>query len=324
MAATATVEVRVPGVENVHALTRRTFLLGLGAAAVATACGGDGNSSGNGGSGNGGSGNGATTATDKGAPSGPVLGAGFANGYSADPAYVAGVPQRLPFVLFEGPGKPQRNGLPDSIEINVRNVATKQTVLTQKVARHGDGIPTPYFPLVFTADAPGDFEATLTGSSVPAPFRIVDRAAVKLVQAGDPLRPVDTPTTASAKGVTPICTRSPQCPLHAVSLKDALATPGPLAFLVSTPGFCQTAICGPVLDLLLDARAAYPSMRMIHAEVYVDPVNDKNRKTTPAVETYGLTFEPSLVVANAAGKVTARLDFTWDRADLKAALDTAV
>jgi hypothetical protein len=41
------------------------------------------------------------------------------------------------------------------------------------------------------------------------------------------------------------------------------------------------------------------------------------------VNTYGLSFEPSLVVANADGIVTGRLDFTWDRAELRAALQRA-
>jgi hypothetical protein len=37
-----------------------------------------------------------------------------------------------------------------------------------------------------------------------------------------------------------------------------------------------------------------------------------------------MTFEPSLVVANADGIVMSRLDFTWDRAELRAALQRGV
>ena len=36
-----------------------------------------------------------------------------------------------------------------------------------------------------------------------------------------------------------------------------------------------------------------------------------------------MAFEPSLIVGNAAGDVTARLDFTFDAVDLDAALATA-
>ena len=66
---------------------------------------------------------------------------------------------------------------------------------------------------------------------------------------------------------------------------------------------------------------------MVHAEVYVDPqqfaTGKPNPRTTDAVNTYGLSFEPSLVVANADGIVVSRLDFTWDRAELRTALQRA-
>jgi len=86
-------------------------------------------------------------------------------------------------------------------------------------------------------------------------------------------------------------------------------------------------VCGPVLELLLSEQANFPAIRMVHAEVYNDPQQlasgKANPDTTPAVHTYGLSFEPSLVVANADGIVTSRLDFTWDRAELRAALQRA-
>ena len=39
------------------------------------------------------------------------------------------------------------------------------------------------------------------------------------------------------------------------------------------------------------------------------------------VETYGLSYEPALIVADADHKVAGRLDFTWDRADLRSMLE---
>ena len=149
------------------------------------------------------------------------------------------------------------------------------------------------------------------------------------MQVGDPMRSVDTPTTAIPLGVSPICTRVPsQCPLHETSFAKVLETKGPTALLISTPGFCQTAVCGPVLELLMSERANFPNMRMVHAEVYIDPQEfasgKPNPRTTPAVNTYGMKFEPSLIVANGDGIVTSRLDFTWDRAELRAALQRGV
>jgi hypothetical protein len=299
-------------------LDRRTFLVGLGAATLITACGGgddtvhlrQGDQD-------------TTTAKD----SAPVLGTGFANGYSANSIYVAGSPQRLPFVLFAGPGKVLRDKAPATVDISVTDVATKTVVFTETLRQHSDGIPTPYYPLTHTFATPGDFEASITGSSVPAPFKIVEPSKTNIIQLGAAMRSVDTPTVSDPKGVKPICTRGEQCPLHTVSFKDVLANPtGPMVLMISTPGFCQTAICGPVLELLLAEHSARPQFTMVHAEVYIDPLNDtsKERKTTPAVQTYALEYEPSLIVANAKGIVTARLDYTWDAPELKAALDSAV
>ena len=33
---------------------------------------------------------------------------------------------------------------------------------------------------------------------------------------------------------------------------------------------CQTGICGPVLDVMIDVAADYPDLQFIHAEVYTD------------------------------------------------------
>jgi hypothetical protein len=98
--------------------------------------------------------------------------------------------------------------------------------------------------------------------------------------------------------------------------------------LISTPGFCQTSICGPSLEILIDLlEDNSESLNVIHAEVYVNP--DEIAKTSnitellsPAVKDYGMTFEPSLITANSENIVTARLDYTFDKSEMKTALST--
>jgi hypothetical protein len=123
--------------------------------------------------------------------------------------------------------------------------------------------------------------------------------------------------------VNPVCTRTPKpCPFHAITLTDAIAAKRPVVFVISTPGFCQTAICGPVLELLVDLAPTLGRFQIVHAEVYVDPNKQTSGapKTTEAIATYGLEYEPSLYVADAGGIVRARLDFSWDKAELETAL----
>lgn len=297
-------------------VSRRTFLVGGASTLALAACGG-GTSEPSGGS------------NPTAAPGGGkeyALGAGFANGRTTPSVLVPGIPQRLPLVLFDvDAGAPLREGGPQSFEVSV--VRGTEIVATSSVSRHADAIPTPYFPLVFTPPDAGDYEVRAAFSKAPVPFRVGTRDTVKLVQVGDPLRPVVTPTTDNARGVTPICTRSPKpCPFHTVTLTDALAAKRPTLLAVTTPGFCQTAICGPVLELLIEIAPKYPNVQIVHAEVYVDP-NTKTGgapKTTDTIATYGLAYEPSFFAAGADGAVKARLDFTWDRAELETAITSAL
>ena len=85
----------------------------------------------------------------------------------------------------------------------------------------------------------------------------------------------------------------------------------PIAFLIATPAFCQTAACGPVLDVLLTLQPEFSDVRMVHAEVYTDTSLES---TTTAVKDYQLAFEPVLYLADADGADHVRAStasMTW-------------
>ena len=93
--------------------------------------------------------------------------------------------------------------------------------------------------------------------------------------------------------------------------------------LIATPGYCQTDICGPVVDLLIDAAGDRDDLNVIHAEVYVDPTDFETGgfpDLTDVVNATSLPFEPVLFVADAANTIVARLDTTFDRTELAEAL----
>jgi hypothetical protein len=142
-------------------------------------------------------------------------------------------------------------------------------------------------------------------------------------QPGQPLVPVETPTTADARGVDPICTRDPECDLHDATLTDVLAEGKPVALIIATPAFCQTAICGPVLDVLLSQEDAFPDVRMVHAEVYKNPEavdNIAEADLAPVINAYHLGYEPVLFLANSDGTIARRLDTIFDEAEVAAGL----
>ena len=286
------------------------MLLGGVGLAVAAACGSSGGSDDSGAAaGAGGNDGGATTDS--------VLIAFF---NISGGAVASGIDQRITFGLGDSDGVVS-DEVPPSLDFVIVSEAQNGEVATVTTAARGEGIPRPYYPVRFTVPAPGNYAAvtTVDGEQVSAAFAVSDPAQVPLVQPGEPLIPVDTPTVADARGVDPICTRDPQCPFHEVTLTEAIAEGRPIAFLLSTPEYCSTGICGPTLDVLIDQQAAYPDVRVVHAEIYADAgavANLSEAQLAPAVDIYGLSFEPSLVLARADGTVSDRLDNIYDVSEL--------
>lgn len=146
-----------------------------------------------------------------------------------------------------------------------------------------------------------------------AAINVVDPASSKIPVPGSPVPAIATPTTAEARGVDPICTRQPPCPWHDVSLDAAVKEGRPLAVLIATPALCQSAVCGPVLDILLGLRQDFePKVHFLHLEVFTDTTG---QTTTPAVQGFKLDNEPFLFFAGPDGKVADRIDGPFDRSE---------
>lgn len=296
--------------------TRRAVILGgLGAAALA-ACGGSSDDA-------------AVDPTPPGDdPSATFLAPGFPDGLRAPAMLIPGIPQLVPIFLATETGRPlQADETPGQLAIRILT-ETGDLLDEQLLDARGDGIPSPHYSVTVDLDTPGTYAIAtdIDGEQQGFAFAVAERAAVDLVQVGDPLRPVDTPTVSDPRGVDPICTRQPEpCPFHAATLTEVLASPNPTVLLISTPAFCQTAICGPVVDLLIEATADRDGLDVVHAEVWRNSdVVFAADGATEAVDTYALSYEPSLFVADGSGLVTARLDLSWDRTELAEALATAL
>jgi hypothetical protein len=245
-------------------------------------------------------------------------------GFNFQGGYVAtGLPQRLTFLLATIEG-PRVDDVPDSLDF-VLSLDGETVGDPITVESHADGVPTPYFPLIATFDRPGLWTATvdLDGKETSQVFTVDERANVSLLQVGETLPRVDTPTEDDPRGVEPICTDEPLCPLHATTLDQALAAGRPVALLVATPAYCQTGLCGPVLDLLVEGAGSHPDVQFIHAEVWADAAakgGPMNAERAPIVDAVGLNFEPSLFLADDRGQILERLDNVYDRTELDIAL----
>lgn len=301
-------------------VNRRLFLVGSTTVALAAACGQSDNETQRDG---GNSGTTGSTAQDD----LRFLQTQFADGFRAPTTLAAGGLERAVFGILDGDGLPVVSGAPEQLAGSLS--LPDGQVVEATLPRRGAGLAAPHYPLLFEAPTPGVYElsATVEGQSHQLQFMVADPADVPLVQVGEPMRSVDTPTLEDARGVEPICTRFEPCPFHEINLADVVANGRPTALMIATPGFCQTVACGPVVDLLIDLDPGV-DMDVVHAEVYTDPdqldeLGVVPELLTPTIDTYGMAFEPSLVVADAAGVVTARIDYAFDRDEIAAALDTA-
>jgi hypothetical protein len=278
-------------------ISRRTFIAGSGAAALLAACSG-----------------GNKTSDQR--PEFTMI------SFSDTSALLPGSPQRVTLGIADRDGvvlatPPTSDPLVFTVESNGQRIGSPVTV-----PAHTQGIPKAYYPVIFTPPAAGMYSISAAVKGTPIATEMQIGTTTTVVAVGQKMIPFDTPTVADQRGVELLCTRNPPCPLHDVTLREALAGGTTVAFLVATPQFCQQAICGPVLDVLVSQKDAFPQIKMLHSEVYptVADAQPNVLKVTDVVSAYGLTFEPALYLSSKDGTIVNRLDTIFDQGELHDAL----
>src|SRR5829696_97038 len=121
---------------------------------------------------------------------------------------------------------------------------------------------------------------------------------------GSKAKALSTPVATTAAGRKKICTREPACPLHEISLDDALKAGRPTVVNFGTPLLCTSQICGPVVDeQMVAADKLGTKASFVHVEIY--PSRDTS-KPVRALTEYGFSTEPWLLVIDRDGAVRAR------------------
>lgn len=228
---------------------------------------------------------------------------------------------RLPFSLGDSDGVIATDAgykIPEMLKFVVTDIDGNGIGLEDPliVPSHVTDVPQPYWPLELTIDKVGIYVISLVGSDQPgSSVQLFDPSEVDIPLVGKSLPPIDTPTNDNPRGVDPVCTREPACPLHDVNLRDALASGKPVVYLLGTPAYCQTGTCSPALEALLDVRDTVGDAAIfIHAEVYTD---SSATVTTPAVTGHNMSFEPALFVTDTTGKLVDRLDAIFDAREVQ-------
>jgi hypothetical protein len=224
----------------------------------------------------------------------------------ASDLYASPNPQRIAFALSEGPkyasgpsaklayGQSRKLGAAVDTVLHSRGLPKRRGIYTAEVTLPQAG---PWLGVVQVKKDGKRQNASLA-------FQVQDQPQAPV--AGAPAPRAASPTVANPLGVDPICTRSPQCPLHDVSLDTVIGAGKPVAVMLATPALCQSRYCGPTLDDLLTLTDQYKDrITFAHVEIYT---NMSGNQTTPTVQAWGIQTEPWLFGVDATGTVVSRLD----------------
>lgn len=213
---------------------------------------------------------------------------------------------------------------PATLHAKVVDSEGKQVVGGLSAPIHADGIPQAYWPFRFTIDQPGFYQLLVDGTDPSSGyFGVFNPDQVAMPYIGSKLPAFDTPTASDHRGVEPYCSLTPNpCPLHDVTLTDALKSGGPVVYMVGTPAHCQTGACAPALQFLVATHQRVGAkVTMVHADVYAD---NAGTQFAPAVDALGLDYEPVIYFVTPDGTIIDRLDGIWDQSEVDQRIDALI
>jgi hypothetical protein len=112
----------------------------------------------------------------------------------------------------------------------------------------------------------------------------------------------------------------PSAEMHTSTIADAIAAGKPTLVLFAVPGYCESRLCGPELEIM---RKLFPKYRdkaeFIHVEFYKDP--SKPTKTpVDAVREWNLRSEPWFFLIDKQGNIAAKFEGPTSLQELEEAL----
>ncbi|HEX4306778.1 MAG TPA: hypothetical protein VHZ54_12115 [Solirubrobacterales bacterium] len=129
----------------------------------------------------------------------------------------------------------------------------------------------------------------------------------KIPRPGERAPLIQTPTADSVDGnLAKLSTRVPPDTQNKVNYAEVLGKE-PILLLFTTPKFCQSRVCGPVVDVAQQAQHEFEGKaNFIHMEIYND--NDPSKGVRPQVRRFHLPTEPWLFAINREGVVSAAIE----------------
>lgn len=129
---------------------------------------------------------------------------------------------------------------------------------------------------------------------------------------GERVPRIDNATSEDVGELSSISTHPDPIPaMYRTSVADALAEGRPFLAIFATPAFCQSRICGPVLETAIKLLPVYEAdLEFIHIEPYDLRLIREEGKLEPSREarTWGLPSEPWVFLVGAEGRLMAKFE----------------
>jgi hypothetical protein len=256
-------------------------------------------------------------------------------------------PNRVPFGVFSTDGKqapdsevalyftkvPKNDQNAKSLDTpaegpfpaRIESIATESAFRSQTTSSEA-GAATAVYVSHFDFSADGQWQVAalireggkLTGTLLPS---IEVGTAEKIPQVGQKAPLIHTPTPADVGGdMSKITTRIPPDTQNKVDYADVIGKE-PIMLLFATPQFCQSRVCGPVVDVAEQVKQEHEGdAAFIHMEVYE---NNEPPTIRPQLKTFHLETEPWLFAIDRNGTVADVVEGAFGIEEMTRALEKA-
>ena len=141
----------------------------------------------------------------------------------------------------------------------------------------------------------------------------------QLPRVGEKAPRIHTPTREDVGGdLSKLTTRIPPDTQNQVDFHDVVGRK-PVVLLFATPQFCESRVCGPVVDVAEQVKRDFGDRaEFIHMEIYKD--NDPSKGTNAQVRAFHLPSEPWLFVIDREGVIRTAIGGAFGTEELENAV----
>lgn len=184
------------------------------------------------------------------------------------------------------------------------------------------GVALGLYVVTYDFDEPGQWEVRIKSNSDAAAAATIQVGTESSVpELGDAAPPSVTATATTAELAKITTDPNPEPRFYQLSVADAVSNGRPSVIVFSTPAFCQTALCGPTIEIAKDVAADNPDVDFVHVEPFdIEQARAGSLAPISAMTEWGLATEPWVFVVDQNGAITASFEGIIGQDELETAL----